>query len=365
MKILLINNFNEKLLVGGVENYLVELLNFNKKSNSEIEFYWYGKASKKTNFIQKFYNYTTTKEIKAILDDFNPDIIHCFSIGAPVTPHFMKYAKQKKIPILYSFRDYYYQFNGKNNEIIELDSKKNFIYTIFLYLKKKYHKKIIKKHTCYFLTPSNQLTETVKQNFKLKGETLHNPVLISSKAAINNEEFLLYVGRLEKGKGVLTLAKSFAEVLKEFPNEKLVFVGKGNMQNILKQFIKKNKLENKIILVGKKNREELENYYSKSKFLILPSEILEGYGNVVLEAHVFGKPVIISDFVGVKDEVLHYNSGLIFKNGNTLELTNQIKKLLCDKNLKNEFGKNGTNFISKRTMDFHFSELINIYKKTI
>ena len=136
-------------------------------------------------------------------------------------------------------------------------------------------------------------------------------------------------------------------------------------KNILKQFIKKNKLENKIILVGKKNREELENYYSKSKFLILPSEILEGYGNVVLEAHVFGKPVIISDFVGVKDEVLHYNSGLIFKNGNTLELTNQIKKLLCDKNLKNEFGKNGTNFISKRTMDFHFSELINIYKKTI
>lgn len=47
MKILLVNNFNEKLLIGGVENYLVELTNYNKTINSEIEFYWYGKDSKK------------------------------------------------------------------------------------------------------------------------------------------------------------------------------------------------------------------------------------------------------------------------------------------------------------------------------
>ena len=365
MKVLLINNFSQNLLVGGVENYLVELLKYNNSINSKIEFYWYGKDSKETNWIQKFYNYSTTSEIKRIIDSFKPDLIHCFGIGAPVTPQFLKYAKQKNIPILFSFRDYYYQFNEDNVHIIELDPKKNFIYNILLSAKRKYHKKIIKEHASYFLTPSNQLTETVKQNFNLKGETLHNPVLVTNDPAVDNEEFLLFVGRLEKGKGVLTLIESFAEVLKEFPNEKLVLAGEGNIKKNIEDFIKKNKLENNISLVGKKIKSELENYYSKCKFVILPSEILEGYGNVVLEAHAYGKAVIISDFVGVKDEVIKYNSGLVFSHGNTSELTNQIKKLLTDDILKNEFAKNGKKFISERSMDSHFNELVNIYNRLV
>ena len=365
MKVLLINNFSRNLLVGGVENYLVELLNYNNSIHSEIEFYWYGKDSKETNWIQKFFNYSTTSEIKRIIDTFKPDLIHCFGIGAPITPHFMKYAKHKNIPILFSFRDYYYQFNKNNTHIIELDPKKNFIYNIVISAKRKYHKEIIKKHTRYFLTPSNQLTEAVKQNFKLNGETLHNPVLVSNNASVKNEEFILYVGRLEKGKGVLTLIQSFAKVLEEFPNEKLVLVGEGTMQKNIADFIKKNTLENNISLVGKKLKSELEYYYSNSKFVILPSEILEGYGNVVLEAHAYGKAVIISDFVGVKDEVLEYNSGLVFPHGNTLELTNQIKKLLTDDILKNEFAKNGKKFISERSMDSHFKELVKIYNKLL
>ncbi|BCY28720.1 glycosyltransferase family 4 protein [Flavobacterium okayamense] len=365
MKVLLINNFSQNLLVGGVENYLVELLKYNHSIYSEIEFYWYGRASKKTNWIQKFYNYSTTSEIKRIIDTFKPDLIHCFGIGAPITPHFMKYAKHKNIPILFSFRDYYYQFNKNNTHVIELDPKKNFIYNILISAKRKYHKELINKHTSYFLTPSNQLTEAVKQNFKLKGETLHNPVLVTNKTSVNNEEFILYVGRIEKGKGVLTLVESFAEVLNEFPNEKLVLVGEGTMQKNIEDFIKKNSLENNISLVGKKLKSELEYYYSKSKFVILPSEILEGYGNVVLEAHAYGKAVIISDFVGVKDEVLKYNSGLVFSHENVSELTNQIKKLLIEDILKHEFAENGKKFIADRTMESHFKDLVKIYKRLL
>lgn len=364
MKVLLINNFSKNLLVGGVENYLVELLKYNESFGSDIEFYWYGKDTKKTNWIKKFYNFNTTSEIVKIIDHFKPDLIHCFGIGAPVSPHFMKYAKQKKIPILFSFRDYYYLFN-KENYAIELDPKKNFVFNSLLYLKRKYHKNIIKKYTDYFITPSYQLTNSVEENFGLKGETLFNPILISiNDNKVLSHDYILYVGRLEKGKGIISLVESFKMLTTEFPNEKIVIVGSGKMEKTLLDYISKNKLNN-IELVGKKNREEIKNYYANAKFVVVPSEILESYGNVVLEAYTFGKTVIISDLVGVKEDVIKYNSGIVFPNGNTTELKNSIKTLIADENLRNQLAENSQHFLEDRTMEKHFNNLKSIYQKLI
>lgn len=381
MKILLINNFNEKLLAGGVENYLLELLKYNHNNDTGIEFKWYGKDSKKSNWIQKFYNYTTTKEIKAIIDEFKPDIIHCFSIGAPVTPHFMKYAKQKNIPILYSFRDYYYicpknymlTCDGKVIEehkngiscILNHYPKRNILFDSLLYLKQNYHKRILKKYIHSFVTPSNRLTKSIANHLHLKGQTLPNPTMLQNDDNVTpSEDFILFVGRLDKEKGVLTLLKAFQEIIQKFPDEKLVIAGNGKQLEELQNFKQLHNLQN-VTFVGDKNRNELTELYAKAKFVVIPSEFLESYGNVVLESHAFGKCVLISDLIGVKDEVLKYNSGLIFPYGNTSELIRNMKVLISDKKLRNQLADNGKTFINDRTMYSHFNELMKIYTKLL
>ena len=44
--------------------------------------------------------WTKRKALQKSIQEFKPDIIHCFSIGAPITPHFMEFAKTKGMPLL-------------------------------------------------------------------------------------------------------------------------------------------------------------------------------------------------------------------------------------------------------------------------
>lgn len=381
MKVLIINNFNAEHLAGGVENYLLEFKKIAKKKHKDIDFYWYGKDSKKSNWIQKFYNYKTTKEIIKLIDEFRPNVIHCFSIGAPVTPHFMKYANEKNIPILYSFRDYYYicpknyMLTTKGDVITSHKNglacvfnhypKKNLFYDTLLYCKQNYHKKFIKKYANYFLTPSDNLTETIKNNFKLHGETLSNPTMLKNDETIHtSEDYMLYVGRLDKEKGVLTLLKAFHNILLNYPNEKLLIVGEGNQMDELIHHKNNHSLKN-VIFLGKQNRNQLKEIYSKAKFVIIPSEFLESYCNVVLEAFAFKKTVIISNLLGITKDVEESNSGLVFPFGNIELLIESIKLLLNNTALKKKLEGNGLAFAKTRNFENHFNKQIEIYNKLL
>ncbi|WP_445721874.1 glycosyltransferase family 4 protein [Flavobacterium sp.] len=381
MKVLIINNFNNKLIIGGVENYLLELKKYSENSESSITYEWYGSSIKKTNWIQKLYNYYSTKEIIHLIDRFNPDIVHCYSIGAPVTPHFMKYAKKKNIPILYSFRDYYYicpknlMINNRGEIITEhrnsLDCifnhlpKKNFIIGSLLLLKQKYHKHYINKYVDYYLTPSKNLTKIIGLHFDLIGETLPNPLLLTSQNNIgNNNNYILYVGRLIKEKGVFTLLKSFKKIKEKYPEEKLVFAGEGGEMEELIDFCKINNLKD-VSFLGNTNRDELKKVYSNAKFVVAPSEILESYGNIVLESFAFKKTIIISDLLGLKDEVIKYKCGLVFQFGNVDELTNCIETLLTNITIKKEFSNNGFEFSKTRSLESHIIKQTEIYKELL
>ena len=378
MKILIINNFNSENRVGGVEHYLHELIQYAEKNNSDYIFKWFGKDKIKTNWVEKFYHKTITQEIIREIQSFQPDIIHCFSIGAPVTPHFMEFAKSKGIPIIYSFRDYYYicpknyMLNDKNEVIHQHESalecilhhqqKRNILFDTLLYLKQSHHKSIIKKYMDFFLTPSENLTQFVSNHFQKEGKTLPNPILIEQKQNSEAEgNYILFVGRLVPEKGVLTLLKAFQNITKQFPNEELWIVGEGSQLEELQNFAENNELKN-VLFLGNKSREELQDIYANSKFSVVPSEYLEAYGNVILESLAFGKTVITSDLVGIKNEIEQHNVGLTYSYKNPKELEEKIIKLLSNSNLKTELERNIPNYLATKTFSKHFEDLVSIYK---
>lgn len=380
MKVLLVNNYLSNTL-GGVENYLQALVSFAAENQKEVEFKWFGVADRKTKWHQKIKNQASTNAIINEIENFKPDLIHSFSIGTTVTPHFMVYAKRKNIPVIHSFRDYYYicpknymlDIRGKVLEkhggvldcVLHHHRKKNIFFDTLLALKQSYHKAIIKKNITYFLTPSDHLTQMIGASFEILGETLPNPVLISNAFLHENtSEYLLFVGRLDPEKGVLTLLKAFQKTLEKFSNEQLKIVGSGSCQADLEHFVSKNNIQN-VSFEGSKNREELKKLYAATKFTIVPSEILESYGNVILESFSFGKTVIISDLLGIKKEIIESKSGLVFPFGNVIELTNSIEKLLTNENLKNELEQNAAKYVTTLSFENHFQKLVFIYKKIL
>ena len=381
MKILIINNFNSENRLGGVEHYLHELIQYAEKNNSDYIFKWFGKDKIKTNWVEKIYHKTITQEIIREIESFQPDVIHCFSIGAPVTPHFMEFAKSKGIPIVFSFRDYYYicpknyMLNDKNEVLHKHESalecilhhqpKRNILFDTLLYLKQSHHKSIIKKHIDYFLTPSENLTQFVSKHFKKEGKTLANPILIEQNQNSNSEgNYILFVGRLVPEKGILTLLKAFQNISKQFPNEKLWIVGDGNQIEELQIFIENNELKN-VSFLGNKSREELHKIYANSKFSVVPSEYLEAYGNVILESLAFGKTVITSDLVGIKEEIEQNNVGLTYSFKNQEALEEKMVELLSNSGLKSELENNIPNYLVNKTFAKHFSDLVNVYENLL
>jgi glycosyltransferase involved in cell wall biosynthesis len=380
MKVLIVNNYLSNTL-GGVENYLQALTQYAQNNETEIEFKWFGVADKKTKWYQKFYNAATTTAIIAEIDTFKPDLIHSFSIGATVTPHFMSYAKSKNIPIIHSFHDYYYicpkgymldisenSLSKKHNFInciLHHHPKKTILFDGILNLKQSYHKSIIKKNISYFLSPSTNLSEMIGLEFEKKGATLPNPVVISNPDVdTQKSDYLLFVGRLEVEKGVLTLVKAFQQLLQNFPNEQLKIVGSGSFQSEIEKYIEKNKIKN-IAFLGAKSCDELIEIYASAKITIVPSEILESYGNVILESFAFGKTVVISDLLGIQKEVAGTKSGLIFPYGNVEKLQEAIEKLLSNSALRRELEQNATHFVSHFSFENHLEALHNIYKKVL
>ena len=381
MKILIINNFNSENRLGGVEHYLHELIQYAEKNNSDYIFKWFGKDKIKTNWVEKFYHKTITQEIIREIESFQPDVIHCFSIGAPVTPHFMEFAKSKGIPIVFSFRDYYYicpknyMLNDKNEVLHKHESalecilhhqpKRNILFDTLLYLKQSHHKSIIKKHIDYFLTPSENLTQFVSKHFKKEGKTLANPILIEQNQNSNSEgNYILFVGRLVPEKGILTLLKAFQNISKQFPNEKLWIVGDGNQTEELQDFTENNKLQN-VSFLGNKSREELLEIYANSKFSVVPSEYLEAYGNVILESLAFGKTVITSDLVGIKEEIEQNNVGLTYSFKNQEALEEKMIELLSNSGLKSELENNIPKYLATKTFSKHFEDLVTIYENLL
>ena len=111
---------------------------------------------------------------------------------------------------------------------------------------------------------------------------------------------MLYLGRLEKEKGVEYLIQAFA--LLKADNAALVVVGDGSMREWLKALVVEHGLQDKTRFIGYVAPEETLTYYSIADCFVLPSVTMpngkEPWGLVVNEAMNQGVPVVVTDAVG-------------------------------------------------------------------
>lgn len=177
---------------------------------------------------------------------------------------------------------------------------------------------------------------------------------------IRGKKVIINIGRLEKQKGQDYLLKAFKKVLNKIPNAFLIILGKGSLEEELKNEIKKLNLENNVEIIG--YVENPYKYIRISNCLVL-SSLYEGFPNVILEAFAIGKPVISTycnsgivevltenavDTVDklVEKEVIYEKYGIITKKINLKKpneginaLSNGIFCLLSDDNLIKNYMK--------------------------
>ncbi|CAN5259502.1 hypothetical protein BH11PSE2_BH11PSE2_09120 [soil metagenome] len=138
------------------------------------------------------------------------------------------------------------------------------------------------------------------------------PYFLPEQAALNESTspiegpYFLFIGRLEKIKGVQDIIPSFAGEI----GPKLLIVGAGEYEAELRELAKPYP---RVIFTGRLPPEALSQYYANARALIVPSVCYETFGIILIEAFRNGTPVIARD-IGPFGEIVGEGGGLLFKS---------------------------------------------------
>ncbi|MGB9853489.1 MAG: glycosyltransferase family 4 protein [Candidatus Bathyarchaeales archaeon] len=170
---------------------------------------------------------------------------------------------------------------------------------------------------------------------------------IRSKYGIKPEEkMVLFLGRLTWVKGVINLVQAMPMILEEYPNTKLVILGKGEQQSDIVEAATRLGISSKVVcrfeFVPEKER---ILHYAAADVCVFPSTY-EPFGIVSLEAMAMEKPIVVGaqGVVGFREQVAHFGpdqNGVHVNGGNPADIAWGIKEVLCDPIRAKRWGENG------------------------
>ncbi len=182
---------------------------------------------------------------------------------------------------------------------------------------------------------------------------------------------ILFIGRLAWVKGVRNILQAMPTVLKEFPNTKLVILGKGEEQRDIVETADRLNIKNNIVYIFDFIPEdERILHYAAADLCVFPS-IYEPFGIVSLEAMAMEKPVVVGarGVVGFREQVI--NSGTdqngVHVNGeDSADIAWGINEVLRNPEKARNWGENGR----KRVLEFFTwrkvaDETLKIYESVL
>lgn len=157
---------------------------------------------------------------------------------------------------------------------------------------------------------------------------------------------LLFVGRLAWVKGVRNLLQAMPMILKDFPNTKLVILGKGEEQNDIIETAERLNIKNNVVYrFDFVSEQERILHYAAADVCVFPSTY-EPFGIVSLEAMAMAKPIVVGarGVVGFKEQVINGGSdqnGVHINGEDPADIAWGIKETLKNPDLAKSWGENG------------------------
>jgi glycosyltransferase involved in cell wall biosynthesis len=185
-----------------------------------------------------------------------------------------------------------------------------------------------------------------------------------------SDKIVLFLGRLEKNKGVENLLLAFSKMIQaEQESERIILIiaGTGSDKENLESLSSKLGLVNRVIFTGYIPVTQAVKYYSIASIFVLPSittdQIKETWGLVINEAMNQSVPVIASDSVGAGAGGLIENgiNGIIYPEENIQKLYESLRYLLGNKEIRIKMGENGR----KRVAEWNYDKMSEGFVRAI
>ena len=173
---------------------------------------------------------------------------------------------------------------------------------------------------------------------------------------LSNHLTILHVGRLDRVKGITTLAQAIPLVLRQVANARFVFVGddrttgNGTSQraDLEMQFAQAG-VTDQVQFTGGVDHATLIDWYRRADICVVPSMLYESFSYTCAQAMAAGKPIVGTRIGGVPETVDDEVCGLIVEPGNVEQLADAIIRLAQNVTSREQFGYAGH---SKVTQEF-------------
>ncbi|MGB3300177.1 MAG: glycosyltransferase family 4 protein [Phormidesmis sp.] len=187
------------------------------------------------------------------------------------------------------------------------------------------------------------------KNTVVKPGTVSDSKVCLQASAAQKPITFLYIGQVINRKGIDALLKACADINERgYEGFRLIVIGDGEQREELEGWVSQKGLESQIQFVGWKTYGELGSYFQSVDVFVFPT-LEDIWGMVVLEAMLFGKPILCSKQAGALEMIVEGENGYLFDPYNIEELSKLMIQFLKDPELIGCMGQQSEALIAEYT----------------
>ena len=177
---------------------------------------------------------------------------------------------------------------------------------------------------------------------------------------------ILFVGRLEKRKGLIYLLKALPHVKYHFPNTRLIVIGAFEPEQVeeYRDFVRETGLTD-VVFKGFVSEEQKIAYYQHADVFCSPAIGRESQGVILLEAMAARTPVIASALDGHRTVIRHEHDGLLVPPADETALAVGLCRMLADNTLRERLAEAGHAKAQSYAWKKISRQVLEVYAETI
>lgn len=335
------------------------------------------------SFNRMFWSPEAKRKFRMLLEEQKPDLVYIMQMHNKISPSILSAARKAGVPVIHRISDFQYMcpnalfyndrkgvcedcLKGKRMSCIKYKCVLNSrVYSAIKAGAKLLHDKMhISKKIDGFVVPSS-FTMGKLAEYGIPMEKLHHiPTFFNVKEdnpEVEYDPFILFVGRIEKQKGLMTLVKAFAGTDMAL---KIIGFSNDGYEDELKEYLKDKK--HNIEFLGKMTFEQIAPYLKKCRATVVPSEWYDNFPNVILESFAYKKCVVATDFGSLPELVNDDVTGYTFPYADSNALAEKCRQLLENEATAQTLGENAYNILNEKYLaKQHYEELMKVFDMVV
>jgi len=172
------------------------------------------------------------------------------------------------------------------------------------------------------------------------------------------------IARLVKVKGQADLIEAFRLLSEKHPEARLLLAGDGEEREEYEKLVSASGLRDKILFTG--NLRDITPVLAAMDVFVHPATWEEAFGLSIIEAMVYGKPVVVTDTWALKNSFRDGESVFLVPPSNAQVLSQVLIRLLKSPHLRSDAGSKGQKIAEQQfSLDRCAASILQVYKEAL